>query len=145
MTTHFHAIAFTETLQHTVFMTNEQAPNCDPTLKDRWNRMGHHMRAGIIILGIVAVVITVKTGINMRDTGGRLPAHLIQKNDCQNNQDCKGPHLICNARRTCEALPNPIGSCTQLQVLTYVGTNGRAKHTFCEDGCAITDKGARCL
>lgn len=117
-----------------------------PTLKDRWNRLSRHMRIGAGVLAFTVVVVAVKAGVSMRaETVTQLPDNLIQKNDCQTDQDCNGPHLICNAKQRCEALPNPTGFCTQPQVLTYAGTNGQAKHTFCKKGCAITEKGARCL
>ena len=127
-------------------MDNEPLePVPSSTLKSRWNRLGRHTRAAVVVLALAAVVLVVKAGVSMRaETVTRLPANLIQNNECQNDQDCKGPHLVCNQRRTCEALPNPTGSCTQPQVLTYLGSNNFAKHTFCERGCILSDKGARC-
>jgi len=75
----------------------------------------------------------------------QLPERLIQKETCVGSADCKGPYSVCNLEGTCEPLPNPEGMCTQPQVLTYVGSNGRAKHTYCKNGCAVPPQGARCL
>lgn len=115
------------------------------TLKERWNRLGRHARAGVLVLALAVVALAVKTGVGLRaETVTKLPDTLTQKSECRTHSDCKGPHLLCNDRHACEALPDPIGACTQPQILTYVGSNGRAKHTFCEDGCILSEKGPRC-
>lgn len=68
----------------------------------------------------------------------------VVKNGCRNDQDCPSPYMVCSQQRKCVTLENPVGSCSQPFILTYVDPYNRAKHTYCENGCELTEYGAQC-
>lgn len=68
-----------------------------------------------------------------------------QTQPCHTDQDCEGPQTVCNEESICEALKKPVASCPLPEVLAYAEASGRAKYTFCTNGCFLTPQGAQCL